>query len=305
MNKFRKFAFLTTVATYILIFIGGLVRVSGAGLGCPDWPKCFGRWIPPLNIDRLPPEIDPSAFNFTLAWIEYFNRLAGIVIGILILITAILAIRNYRRVKSIVYPSIAAALLVAYQGWQGSVVVSSKLEPFIVSVHTVLALIIVSLLVYVTQRAYYLELGVTTVADLFPKKISRESATLWGAAILQALLGTRVRSAVEELRRAHPLSSDLDLMGMLSPEFYVHIVLGLLVIGFTFHIARALLKKSEQLPGLVRQSIYGMVILMMAQLVLGFALIVIGMPALIQVFHLWAASLFVGLNLVLYTALKR
>ncbi len=305
MSKFRKFAFLTTVATYILIFIGGLVRVSGAGLGCPDWPKCFGRWIPPLNIDRLPPEIDPSAFNFTLAWIEYFNRLAGIVIGILILITAILAIRYYRRVKSIVYPSIAAALLVAYQGWQGSVVVSSKLEPFIVSVHTVLALIIVSLLVYVTQRAYYLELGVTTAADLFPKKISRESAVLWGAAILQALLGTRVRSAVEELRRAHPLSSDLNLMEMLSPEFYVHIVLGLLVIGFTFHIARALVKKSEQLPGLVRQSIYGMVILMMAQLVLGFALIVIGMPALIQVFHLWAASLFVGLNLVLYTALKR
>ena len=305
MGNFRRFAFLTTIATYMLIFIGGLVRVSGAGLGCPDWPKCFGRWIPPMNLNQLPPEIDPSAFNFTLAWIEYFNRLVGVTIGILILITAILAIKYYRHVKSIFYPSITAALLVAYQGWQGSQIVSSKLEPFIVSIHLVLALIIVSLLIYVTQKAHYLEGGENTAAGLFPRKIGIEVAILWGAVILQIIFGTQVRSAVEHLRRNHPLSADSTILGMIGAVNYIHIILGLLVIGFTFHIAHIILKKSDQIPALVKQSVYGMIILMMTQLVLGFLLVVIGMPALTQVFHLWVASLFVGLNLVLYTAVRR
>ncbi len=75
MKRFRHLALFATFATYFAIFMGGLVRVSGAGLGCPDWPKCFGRWFPPTSLSQLPPEIDPSLFNLTLAWIEYINRL--------------------------------------------------------------------------------------------------------------------------------------------------------------------------------------------------------------------------------------
>ena len=92
MKLFSKFAFLSTVATYIVIFAGGLVRVSGAGLGCPDWPKCFGGWVPPLTASQLPPGFDSQTFNFTLAWIEYVNRLMGVLLGMLIVLTEVVTL---------------------------------------------------------------------------------------------------------------------------------------------------------------------------------------------------------------------
>ena len=95
MKLFQFFAYLSTGMTYLLIFIGGLVRVSGAGMGCPDWPKCFDRWIPPTNIDQLPEHIDPSKFNIVLAWIEYSNRLFGALVGLTITLTMLLMFKYY------------------------------------------------------------------------------------------------------------------------------------------------------------------------------------------------------------------
>ncbi|MFH2054835.1 MAG: COX15/CtaA family protein, partial [bacterium] len=74
MRIFQRFAFVSTFFTYLVIFTGGLVRVTGAGLGCPDWPKCFGSWLPPLSYTDLPPDIDPTQVNLVLTWIEYLNR---------------------------------------------------------------------------------------------------------------------------------------------------------------------------------------------------------------------------------------
>jgi cytochrome c oxidase assembly protein subunit 15 len=156
MRNFRRLAYLTVLAVYFLIFVGGLVRVAGAGLGCPDWPKCFGHWIPPLSVEEIPADVDPSSFNLTLAWIEFGNRLVGMSVGLLVLATALLAIKVHRREPRILFPSLAAALLTAYQGWQGGQVVASELKPIIVSLHLFLSFLIVSLLVYVAQRSHFL-----------------------------------------------------------------------------------------------------------------------------------------------------
>ena len=70
-TPFVRLALWTTGLTYALILVGGLVRASGAGLGCPDWPRCFGSWIPPASVEALPPEFDPIQFNPTLMWTEH------------------------------------------------------------------------------------------------------------------------------------------------------------------------------------------------------------------------------------------
>ena len=127
LNTYQKVAILTVVATLFLILVGGLVRATGAGMGCPDWPKCFGQFIPPTHVSQLPAdykqvyveqrleknakivsflnslgfvdlasniENDPNVgkeeeFSAIKTWIEYINRLIGAIIGLLVLTTFI------------------------------------------------------------------------------------------------------------------------------------------------------------------------------------------------------------------------
>src|SRR5919109_1152360 len=97
LSSFQRLALWTTATTYFLILVGGLVRASGAGLGCPDWPRCFGSWIPPLSAAELPPAFDRAQFNPVLMWTEYLNRLLGVSVGIFIFATLVVAIPDQSR----------------------------------------------------------------------------------------------------------------------------------------------------------------------------------------------------------------
>src|SRR5436190_12601335 len=154
LSSFQRLALWTTAITYFLILVGGLVRASGAGLGCPDWPRCFGSWIPPASAADLPPQFDPSQFNPTLMWTEYLNRLLGVTVGFLILATAISAWRHHRNQPRILWTTIAAFILVGYEGWLGGRVVAHELAPWIVTAHLIVAIVIVQLLLYVTFSAF-------------------------------------------------------------------------------------------------------------------------------------------------------
>src|SRR4026208_1603026 len=111
LASFQRLALCTTSITYVLIMVGGLVRASGSGMGCPDWPKCFGRWVPPTSEAQLPSDYqerwaargyDAARFNVWKTWTEYGNRMIGVVIGFLILITLVLAIRFKRADRALV-----------------------------------------------------------------------------------------------------------------------------------------------------------------------------------------------------------
>ncbi len=305
MKSFRRLAFFSTIATYLLIFVGGLVRVSGAGLGCPDWPKCYGRWFPPLSVNDLPPDIGATSLTVVLSWIEYINRLVGVSVGFLILAVAIIALVNYRKLPKILWPSLLAAVLVAYQGWQGGKVVTSELEPFLVSVHLLLSYLIVCLLIYVTQQTYYEEKpSGETAAPRYPSQAPLWCGLLWLGGMLQILLGTQVREEIELIVREFPLLGDSQLIGKVGWWNDIHMVSGTLMVLFTFFVGYSILRLSQHTSQLVRSALWGMMILMLCELLLGVSFYLIGLPPVGQLFHQWTAGLFIGLSMVAFFGVR-
>jgi cytochrome c oxidase assembly protein subunit 15 len=239
--------------------------------------------------------MDPALFNITLAWIEYFNRLAGVLIGLSILITAILAVRFLRHDRSLLQGSIAALLLVVFQGWQGSRVVSSVLEPVVVTLHLFLALILVSILLFLTHRVYHLNKPRSAREDL-PRRLTR---ILFAVTLVQTVFGTQIRSELEMLARNFPLLNDFERLARLGPANNWHIIIGL---GITLLVIWIAIQIWLKLPGF--RSLAGMmtgliILLTLSQILIGILLLQNGLPAMLQVSHTWLASLMLGAALLL------
>ncbi|RZJ58516.1 MAG: heme A synthase [Hymenobacter sp.] len=202
IRRFRFWSVLTVVSIYILILVGGIVRATGSGMGCPDWPKCFGQWVPPTNIKELPADYKQvytaqrvaknqklartlaslgfkqvagdifahptqyieTEFNATKTWIEYINRLVGALIGIFVFVTAVVALPYWRRDPPVFWLAVGGWLLTGIQGWLGSLVVSTNLLPVMVTIHMGLALLIVAMLLYAADRAQREPMAATVYA---------------------------------------------------------------------------------------------------------------------------------------------
>jgi cytochrome c oxidase assembly protein subunit 15 len=303
MRTYRRLALSATIITYLLIFIGGLVRVSGAGMGCPDWPTCFGRWIPPTSLDQLPPGIDSATFNLTLAWIEYFNRLFGVLTGLVILATAGVALKVHRRHPKILWPSVSALGLVMFEGWLGSAVVATVLDPFMITLHMLLALVIVSLLIYALAHSYYLEYPDQGKGYSYPSVMKNLVIGLWIIVMVEVLIGTDLRAGLELIREESPLLEKANWLRMLSPIKYLHTILGVVLAGISIYLAR-LLSGGRTSP-LIRNILYTIIGLLILQIILGEGMVFFQIPQLLRLLHMWSASWVIGLVLVLYTTLKQ
>lgn len=303
MKSYRLLAIAALVAVFILIFLGGLVRVSGAGLGCPDWPRCFGSWVPPVSVDQLPPEFDPSTFNFTLAWIEYFNRLFGMATGLLIAVVAVIAIVNFRHIKGILIPSVFAAILVAFQGWQGGQVVERELESILVSTHFVLALLIAALLVIAVQRSYY-EDHPEERSERFPI-LTRGMIVFVGLlASGQILLGTHVREQIEQALVAHPLVFGSDLLAYLEGLFNLHMTLGVVTAAAIWFVSFKIVGGRKDVPPLLNQIVWALIGMSFIQILVGLGMYILDMPPVLKVLHLWSAAVMFALLVAMYRALS-
>jgi heme A synthase len=184
---FRRLAVVTAVFAYLQIALGGLVRVSGSGLGCgSDWPFCNGRPYPPADVHAI---------------IEWSHRGVGIVTGVLIIATVVMAWVVFRSRRPVVaWLSSASLIGVVGEGALGRVVVAQDLAPWLVLVHLALAMTILGFLIAGAVMAMPRADG---VPDIAYRSLAAVAA---GATFLMLLTGsTVVASGADETCHSWPL----------------------------------------------------------------------------------------------------
>ena len=264
-NNFIKSVKVSLIIIYLVIAAGSIVRMTGSGMGCPDWPKCFGYWIPPTErsqLDWLPnheytkgqviilnqelriaersfnsrlnydpknwehyTKHDYALFNPYHTWIEYLNRLLGALAGLAVLVMTVLSFWLKKKKKIIPIISFLILLGMVFQAWLGKTVVDSNLLPYRITIHMVMALLIVLgliILLFISRKK-----TIPIPASPLMKILAISAIAL---TLFQIGLGTQVRQFVD--LKMHQQTSE-----WLNPaplKFYIHRSLSLIVL--TVHL---------------------------------------------------------------------
>ena len=306
---FRRLGILTIFAVYCVILAGGIVRASGAGMGCPDWPTCFGQWVPPTEESQLPPNYheiyaqrgyENTQFNPVKTWTEYTNRLVGVSIGFLIMLTAWSSRIYLKTDKPIFYLSLSSFFLVGFQGWLGSSVVASNLKPVMITLHMLLALVIVALLIYTIARSQRDSLSRIDTRVL-PDKFKTVLIAAMMMTLLQVAMGTQVREAVDFIARANIdrqfWRDDFPII------FYIHRSFSSIILFTNLWLVWKLYRSAGKHSLLLRTGI-ALIALVVIAILAGISLDRLGVPAIVQPVHLLMANLIFGVQFFLYSCLN-
>ncbi|VVD92239.1 cytochrome C oxidase subunit I [Pandoraea aquatica] len=162
-NKYRKLAWVTTFLTLDLIMFGGFTRLTDSGLGCPDWPGCYGTSSPfaaHADIHAAQLMLPSGPVTFVKAWIEMIHRYFAMAVGVLIITLMVMAWVKRRELKQSPWLATWLLVLVCVQGAFGAWTVTMKLQPVIVSIHLMLALTLLGSLAWLACR----QMPLTSVA---------------------------------------------------------------------------------------------------------------------------------------------
>jgi cytochrome c oxidase assembly protein subunit 15 len=324
----------TLVLVYLVIIAGALVRMTGSGMGCPDWPKCFGYYIPPTDIKELTwtpnrefeegqviikddklwvaksdfktntnfnesqwrryTKHDYALFNATETWIEYINRLIGALAGVSIFLMAIFSFGYWKTNKKITLLSLTSVLLIGFQGWLGARVVYSVLNPVKITVHMIVALVIVALLLYLIKNS-------KEKINSFKKNTLFEKIILLTLILtfIQIVLGTQVRQYVDD--QVKLLGYNQMALVLKNPVFvfYIHRSFSLLILGLNLF----LLIRNKNLQ-LGFEKINWVLAIIGIEVLTGMAMYYLGFPFASQPLHLVMASLLFGTQMYLFLETK-
>ena len=291
LTLFQKTALITAAVTFLLIFIGGLVRATGAGLGCPDWPRCFGLWIPPMSAAELPEAYDPEQFNVFKTWMEYVNRLVGVLVGFLILLTFAFSTRYVRRDPGLFYGALAAFVLVLFQGWLGGQVVRSGLTSWIISIHMIIALLILNVLLWTFYHSVRERLRFSLQASL-KFRLTALISLLLGATLIQIILGSQVREAIEAVKVASPWLERGEWLAQTGLIDTIHRSFSWLVLILVFVLLQR--TRSNQTGPYLPLVVTLITISTLLQILAGIVLAYLSLPPVFQVLHLWLAAFMIS-----------
>ena len=333
----KRFNFWTKTSiliVYLVIATGGVVRMTGSGMGCPDWPKCFGYYIPPMNVAELtwvPEKIfekgqmiiyndelkmsnkdfisgsdfnpknwqdytkhDYSVFNPLHTWVEFINRLIGVVCGISVLILGFYSIQFYKNKLIITLLSLLTIIAVGFQAWLGKIVVDSNLSPYSITIHMLMALLIISILFFISSLKIIYKKNV--VKNKILKKFVLLSLIL---TIIQILIGTQVREFIDEqIIMTGDENKNLWLL-VLPSIFLTHRSFSLLIL--TVNIFIIYLCRKINLNSTIIFWILGIIGI---EIILGIAMYYLHFPFSSQPLHLLLATILFGVQFFFYVSIR-
>lgn len=292
---FVKWAKITLVSIFLIIVAGGVVRTTESGMGCPDWPKCFGQWIPPTDVSELPENYadtyaekygySDTTFNVFHTWTEYVNRLVGFLSGNFSLILFVLAIVYYIRKKRdgwLIPLTFLLLALMGFQAWLGAKVVYSELNVNKITIHMVMAMVIVALLLFIIARAQRLIKQVN---------FSKDNVFLWLLIVaiiisfVQVILGTQVRQEIDTISEALSDGNRNTWIEQLTGIFKFHRSFAILVL-----LLNGWLIFRNWKHKLGHNLVNWLVPVLLIEAVSGIVLVYMDMPAAMQPVHLVLAN---------------
>ena len=231
MNRVYKITFISIIIVYLVILAGGIVRMTGSGMGCPDWPKCFGFLIPPTERSQLEwkpnseynknqiiiidknlyysvksfnskedfnrsnwnkyTKHDYSKFNVYHTWIEYINRLIGALAGLSVLMLFLYSMKFFKSKKIITFLSFLSLIAILFQAWLGKTVVDSNLTASTITIHMLMAIVLLFILFSI------LAISKPVKPIRIPRNISTLILISMVLLIIQVLTGTEVRKFID------------------------------------------------------------------------------------------------------------
>ncbi len=328
-KRFRKTAKIALVMIYLVIIAGAVVRMTGSGMGCPDWPKCFGYYIPPTEREQLDFKVnhiyekgvviindesllvakedftsqdtlnlqhwepftrhDYAAFNPTHTWVEYINRLLGALSGIPILIFTVMSFCFWRENKWITILSIATVFGMGFQAWLGKTVVDSNLAPYKITIHMVMALVIVALILFLIFKSK--QSFKNQQKDVVFKNLILFAIIL---SLIQIILGTQVRQQIDEQIKSVGYIKSMWLQDP-TVTFYIHRSFSILVLALnTWMFWR---NRKLKLGYNKMNLVMGLILL---EVFTGIIMAYLEFPFLSQPLHLVIATVLIGVQFYLY-----
>lgn len=315
-TRFQRLALVAFITVEVLIFVGAVVRATGSGLGCPDWPFCYGCLVPPTSADAIdftkidlekfrakaarhgrdPASITPESlkaeFNPTATWIEYINRLTSIPVGIATVALFVASFGENRRGRTRVFlAAIASALLVGINAWLGAKVVFSGLKPGTITLHMALAILLQCVLVYTAWRA-------NDRPWSLPWKHAAHNGLRWLAwglfalIAIEGVMGSQVRELTDTLAHTHAGHPRSEWVTELEQSwvYLIHRSFSWAIVG----VGVAFLLMCRRQLVRIGWLEFSVLALILAQMVLGIILAHVGIVGVAQVLHIGLSSLLVS-----------
>lgn len=288
MRSIRNFVLATFILSFLVIIAGGVVRTTQSGMGCPDWPRCFGKWIPPTNASELPADFEKylrkqdidHSFNVWHTWIEYFNRLLGALLGVFAIIQVSLLFRKRKEQQKSWRLALWFLFIVILTGLFGALVVKLNLAHLSISVHLLFAILLIQI-----QLALWLSVRSKLSNIVVDDKVKKILIAFLALVFIQSALGTMVRMYVDDVSKILHYEQRETWLANSPVAFLIHRTSSWIVLVTALYLAWT------GRNTVVKNKIFTLTGIVLLSMITGITLFYADMPAIAQPIHLLLATL--------------